>query len=92
MSAERIGPYSTLADVVWIVLVTLFTDRGATPFFLLNIFVISSVRPTPAALQPTAGRGDHLSTGLGHQDRSAEVAWGLAPGRSVGLPALSVRK
>jgi signal transduction histidine kinase len=39
----RAGPYSVVADICWIVLITLFTERGATPFFLLNIFVISSV-------------------------------------------------
>ena len=43
VSEDRVGPYSTAADVVWIVLISLFTDRGATPFFLVNIFVISSV-------------------------------------------------
>jgi signal transduction histidine kinase len=40
---RRVGPYSAVADVVWIAAIALFTDRGATPFFLLNIFVISSV-------------------------------------------------
>ena len=40
---RRVGPYSAVADVGWIVVIALFTDRGATPFFLLNVFVISSV-------------------------------------------------
>ena len=40
---RRVGPYSAVADVGWIALIALFTDRGATPFFLLNLFVISSV-------------------------------------------------
>ncbi len=39
----RAGPYSVVADICWIVAITLFTERGATPFFLLNVFVISSV-------------------------------------------------
>ncbi len=40
---ERVARYSVAADIVWITLITLFTERGATPFFLLNVFVISSV-------------------------------------------------
>jgi signal transduction histidine kinase len=40
---RRVGPYSVVADVAWIALIALFTDRGTTPFFLLNVFVISSV-------------------------------------------------
>src|SRR5262249_22677114 len=40
---ERFPAWSVGADVVWIALITLFTERGATPFFLLNTFVISSV-------------------------------------------------
>jgi len=39
---RRVGPYSLIADIFWIFAITLFTDRGATPFFLLNVFVISS--------------------------------------------------
>src|SRR5579875_3800048 len=31
------------ADLGWIVVITLFTEGGATPFFLLGTFVISSV-------------------------------------------------
>ncbi len=31
------------ADIAWIAAITLFTERGATPFFLLNTFVICSV-------------------------------------------------
>jgi signal transduction histidine kinase len=40
---RRVGPYSVVSDVIWAVLITLFTEGGATPFFLLNVFVISSV-------------------------------------------------
>ena len=40
---DRVGVYSVAADIVWIAAITLFTERGATPFFLLNIFVILSV-------------------------------------------------
>lgn len=40
---ERVGTYSVALDIAWIALITLFTERGATPFFLLNVFVISSV-------------------------------------------------
>jgi len=40
---ERVGPYSVACDVVWGALITLLTEGGATPFFLLNVFVISSV-------------------------------------------------
>ncbi len=40
---RRLGPYSVVSDILWAVLITLFTEGGATPFFLLNIFVISSV-------------------------------------------------
>lgn len=40
---RKVGPYSVVLDVVFGVVITLFTERGATPFFLLNIFVIASV-------------------------------------------------
>ena len=40
---ERLGYFSTATDIAWILAITLFTERGATPFFLLNIFLISSV-------------------------------------------------
>ena len=40
---RKVGPYSVLLDMVYGVLITLFTERGATPFFLLNLFVIASV-------------------------------------------------
>jgi signal transduction histidine kinase len=43
VSQERMGYFSTATDIVWISAITLFTERGATPFFLLNIFLISSV-------------------------------------------------
>jgi signal transduction histidine kinase len=34
---------ATAADVVWVTVLTRFTDGGAGPFFLLHVFVISSV-------------------------------------------------
>jgi signal transduction histidine kinase len=40
---QKVGPYSVVLDMVFGVLITLFTERGATPFFLLNLFVITSV-------------------------------------------------
>lgn len=40
---ERFPEWSVALDIAWIALITLFTERGATPFFLLNTFVISSV-------------------------------------------------
>jgi signal transduction histidine kinase len=40
---RKVGPYSVVFDVVFGILITLFTERGATPFFLLNLFVIASV-------------------------------------------------
>jgi len=40
---RRVGPYSVVLDMVFGVLITLLTERGATPFFLLNLFVIASV-------------------------------------------------
>ncbi|MFN8543287.1 MAG: histidine kinase [Candidatus Binatia bacterium] len=40
---ERVAAWSVPADIAWIALITLFTERGATPFFLLNTFVISTV-------------------------------------------------
>lgn len=43
MGQERLGYFSTVTDIAWILAITLFTERGATPFFLLNIFLISSV-------------------------------------------------
>ncbi len=43
VSQERMGYFSTATDLAWILAITLFTERGATPFFLLNIFLISSV-------------------------------------------------
>jgi len=42
MPRELVGPLSTGADVLWIAAITLFTERVASPFFLLNVFVISS--------------------------------------------------
>ncbi len=40
---ELVAPYSTAADVVWISLISVFTEGGVSPFFLLHVFVISSV-------------------------------------------------
>jgi signal transduction histidine kinase len=40
---ERLGPYSAAVDVVWITLIARFTEGGPGPFFLLHVFVISSV-------------------------------------------------
>lgn len=40
---ERIAIFSTVGDVLWISVMTLFTERVASPFFLLNVFVILSV-------------------------------------------------
>ena len=39
----HIGPYSAAADVIWVTLISMFTERGTSPFFLLHVFVISSV-------------------------------------------------
>ena len=36
-------PATVAADVLWISLLRLLTERGASPFFLLHVFVISSV-------------------------------------------------
>src|SRR5437667_11837469 len=40
---EWVGWYSTAIDVVWISLISVFTEGGTSPFFLLHVFVISSV-------------------------------------------------
>lgn len=42
---ERLGPYSAAADVFWVTLITIFTEgaSGTSPFFLLHVFVISTV-------------------------------------------------
>ena len=40
---ERVGAFSAAADIVWVSVVTLFTERGASPFFMLHVFLISSV-------------------------------------------------
>jgi signal transduction histidine kinase len=40
---ESVSAPLVAADIAWIAVITLFTERGATPFFLLNTFVISSV-------------------------------------------------
>ena len=40
---ERVGAFSAAADIVWVSVITLFTERGASPFFMLHVFLISSV-------------------------------------------------
>ncbi len=40
---KRLGWYSLGIDVVWISLISVFTEGGTSPFFLLHVFVISSV-------------------------------------------------
>jgi signal transduction histidine kinase len=40
---EWVGRYSMVLDVGWISLITIFTEGGTSPFFLLHVFVISSV-------------------------------------------------
>ena len=40
---EWVGWYSTAIDVAWISLISVFTEGGTSPFFLLHVFVISSV-------------------------------------------------
>jgi len=39
---KRIGLVATIADIAWISVITVFTERGLSPFFLLHVFVISS--------------------------------------------------
>jgi signal transduction histidine kinase len=40
---ERVGAFSAAADIVWVSVITLFTEGGASPFFMLHVFLISSV-------------------------------------------------
>ncbi|HXJ33555.1 MAG TPA: histidine kinase [Candidatus Eisenbacteria bacterium] len=40
---ERVGAFSAAADIVWVSFITIFTERGASPFFMLHVFLISSV-------------------------------------------------
>jgi len=40
---ERVGPFSAVADIAWVTLISMFTEGGTSPFFLLHVFVISSV-------------------------------------------------
>jgi signal transduction histidine kinase len=40
---DRLGLYSTIGDVAWITLLSRFMEGGTGPFFLLHVFVISSV-------------------------------------------------
>ena len=42
VSQDRIGYLSTVADILWVSVITIFTERGPSPFFLLHLFVISS--------------------------------------------------
>lgn len=39
---DRIGVLTTLADMAWVSVITILTERGPSPFFLLHVFVISS--------------------------------------------------
>ena len=40
---DRLGAYTTAADVLWVTAITVFTEGGTSPFFLLHAFVIFSV-------------------------------------------------
>ena len=42
---ERVGPYSAAADIAWVTVITVFTEGGSgtSPFFVLHVFVISTV-------------------------------------------------
>ena len=40
---EHLGWYSCALDIAWISLISPFTEGGTSPFFLLHVFVISSV-------------------------------------------------
>src|ERR1043166_7815574 len=40
---EHLGWYSCVLDIAWISLISPFTEGGTSPFFLLHVFVISSV-------------------------------------------------
>jgi signal transduction histidine kinase len=40
---ERVGAFSAAADIVWVTVITVFTEHGASPFFMLHVFVVSSV-------------------------------------------------
>jgi signal transduction histidine kinase len=40
---DRLARFALPADILWIVLVTVVTEGGTSPFFLLHVFVISSV-------------------------------------------------
>lgn len=40
---ETSAPVTTAADVGWITVLTLLTESGASPFFLLHVFILSSV-------------------------------------------------
>ena len=40
---EHVGAFSAAADIVWVSIITLFTERGASPYFMLHVFLISSV-------------------------------------------------
>ena len=49
---ERVGAFSAAADIVWISVITLFTERGASPFFMLHVFLISSVSACAGGSRP----------------------------------------
>src|SRR5262249_40230517 len=40
---ERIGAFSTAVDIVAVSLITLFTEGASNPFFMLHVFLVSSV-------------------------------------------------
>jgi signal transduction histidine kinase len=40
---ERVGAFSAALDIVWVSVITLLTERGPSPFFMLHVFLISSV-------------------------------------------------
>ena len=43
LNAEWVARWSTAFDVVWTTVISVFTEGGTSPFFLLHVFVISSV-------------------------------------------------
>jgi signal transduction histidine kinase len=40
---DNLGLYSAIIDMGWVTLIALFTEGGTSPYFLLHVFVISSV-------------------------------------------------
>jgi len=53
---ENIARVSVAVDVVAITLLTLLTEGGVSPFFLLHVFVISSVSVRPSQFIDTSTR------------------------------------